>query len=176
LFFDVAYISQPLIQYRFHDSNLTHRYLALDLCHVYLCKRMLLEKYPERLGNSYYETLVEDSTSRMFERAKNHFWQQDYKTAKQYLLFLKAIRFVPEGSQLIDAEIEQLLRYVDQANALTVLGVSQKGIFQAGNGPIQTSQAGASSALIAAIKPYVPPFLKKPARLFRDKLNAQRKQ
>ena len=125
LFYDVAYLSQPLIEYRFHESNLTHRYMALDLIHIYLCKRMLLEKYPNRLNNSYYDTLGDDSSSRIFERAVHHYRQKQYKTAKQYLVFLGKIRNLTDEPGLIDVYIEQLLRYVDQANAINLIGFSR---------------------------------------------------
>lgn len=178
LFFDVAYLAQPLIQYRFHDSNVTHRFLALDLCHIYICKKMLLEKYPERLDNSYHETLVDDSTSRIFERAIHHFWQQEYKTAKLYLVFLKKIRDLPDMPGLIDEEIEQLLRYVNQENAITLLGFSKKGNFPTEIGITKDSQIQSnrsSSGLVTAIKPYIPPTIKKPLKLLRVKFISRRK-
>jgi hypothetical protein len=180
LFFDVAYLSQPLIQYRFHDKNLTHRYLALDLCHIYLCKRMLMEKYPERLNNSYYETLIEDSTARIFERAVHHFWQHEYETAEQYLVFLKAIRNVRDEPELVDEEIEQLLRYIDQENAFALLELRKKRFFSARSGlsrdgQILTGQAGAASVLVNSLKPYVPPLVKKPLKSLRERLVTRRK-
>jgi glycosyltransferase involved in cell wall biosynthesis len=180
LFFDVAYLAEPLIWYRFHENNLTHQYLPLDLIHVYLCKRILLEKYPEILDRSYDEILVEDSTTRILERAIHHYWKGEYKIAKQHLIGLKMIRNRKSDSSLTDVYIEQLTKYVDQANALAVIGMGEYGLFPAWSGAnkniaFDTKQPGVFSAILAAIKPYVPPALKKPLRYLRDRLKGQRK-
>lgn len=180
LFYDVAYLSQPLIQYRFHDNNLTHRFLALDLIHIYLCKRMLLEKYPQRFDRSYFKTLIEDSSLRIFDRAVHHYRQHQYKTAKQYLVFLEMIRNGTDKPELIDIYIEQLLSYVNQANAMNWLGLSKKGIVPASvvdnrDGPFKPNRSEATSAFVTAIKPYIPPRLKKPLKDLRNKLSDYRK-
>jgi len=130
LFYDIAYLSEPLMQYRFHDSNLTHRYMVLDLIHIYLCKRMLIEKYPRRLNSTYYQTLIEDSSSRIFDGAVHYYRQQQYKTAKQYLYFLGRIRNSMDEPKLIDVHIKQLLRFVNQANALNLIDLNEGGISQ----------------------------------------------
>jgi hypothetical protein len=126
LFFNVAYLSQPLVQYRYHDRNLTRRYADLDLIHVYLCKRMVLEKYPGRFGElPYHDRLLEDTSQRIFERAINHYHEGEYKLAKQYLVFLKLIRNGRKAPDLIDSHIGELLKFVDEANALRWIGLSR---------------------------------------------------
>jgi glycosyltransferase involved in cell wall biosynthesis len=132
LFYDVAYISEPLMRYRWHDSNLTRRYLDLDLIQVYLAKRMSLDKYPGRFSGSPYEArLVDDTTRRVFERALHHCHQQEYKLAKQYLVFLQLVRQASKEPSLIDSYIGELLASVDQANALRWIGRGRKDSSQA---------------------------------------------
>jgi glycosyltransferase involved in cell wall biosynthesis len=50
LFYDVGYLTQPLIRYRFHDGMETARFsLPEELEQAYLAKTLVLEKYPDRV-------------------------------------------------------------------------------------------------------------------------------
>lgn len=124
LFYDIAYLSEPLIKYRWHDDNVTHDFLALDLIHVYLCKKMVLEKYPEIFaGKLYLEKLIEETTSRVLERAIHHYMIKEYWIAKQYLYFLQRIRENLKNKITADFQITELMKNVDQA--VTLEWVSQ---------------------------------------------------
>lgn len=123
LFYDVAYLAAPLVQYRYHESNLTRRFVDLDLIHVYLAKKMILEKYPGRFDLARYGAwLVADTSQRVFQRAIHHYEKQEYRLAKQYLTFLKLIRKDSKGQDVMDTHIDELLKFVDQANALQWIG------------------------------------------------------
>jgi len=116
LFYDVAYIADPLMQYRWHDKNLTHKYLDLDLVHLYLSKRMVLEKFPERFRDTEYASqLLEDSSQRIFDRAIHHFHQGDYRLAKQHMVVLQQIRGEFNSGEVFDVYCRELQRNIDQA-------------------------------------------------------------
>lgn len=100
LFNDIAYLSEPLMQYRMHESNQTRHYQTLDLIHLYLCKRILLEKYPQQLDITYNKTLLEDTAQRITERIVYEYDRQQYKTVQQYLYFLENIRDLPDDPGL----------------------------------------------------------------------------
>jgi GT2 family glycosyltransferase len=116
LFYDVAYLSEPLILYRIHTSNETQNYLTLNIIHLYLCKWMLLEKYPEQFEPSYHEKLLQDIAQRVFERIVLLYQQQQYQTARQYLFFLEEIRKMSGKPGLIDEYIKRLSSYKNQAS------------------------------------------------------------
>ncbi len=165
LFYDVAYLAEPLMKYRFHESNMTKKYYELDLIHIYLCKKMLVEKYPQALAGTYNQSLVDETTQRVFDRAVYHYHQGQYKTALQYLYFLELIRTPLENPGLIDKQIRQLEQYVKQANAIHWIrkpgtyslrknGRSNK---KPENNPNQPTLL---TRMVNRIKPYVPAPLK----------------
>ena len=135
---------------------------------------MLLEKYPEILNLSYYGTLIEDVSLKVFERAIHHYHQQQYKTARQYLVFLQKIRNIYDKPGLIDLQINQLLKYVDQANALNLIGLSKKGLIPKANEFTENSKllqnGPAGYSLVNAIKPYIPSIIKEPLKRLRKKI------
>ena len=119
LFYDVAYLSEPLIRYRWHGSNATNHYLALDLIHIYLCKQMVLDKYPEVFADTgYSEKLIAAITTKVIDRSMHHYVIKDYRVAKQYLYFLQTIRQNIRVETVEDFQIAELMKCVDQANAL----------------------------------------------------------
>jgi len=169
LFYDVAYLSRPLIQYRFHETNLTNQYLDLDLIHIYLCKKILLEKYPEEMDASYPDILIRESTQRIYERAIHHFHMNQHKTARQYVYFLGKIQKKLSSPTFMDNLIQQLGTINDQANALEILSK-----IYATDG-LQTSPLTQVSKtlpnrndrilkLIDTLKPHIPKVLTKPLR------------
>lgn len=166
LFSDVAYISKPLIQYRFHETNLTHTFLDLDLIHIYLSKKMLLEKFPELLGTGYHEKLVKDSSQRVFERAIHHYHIGQYKIAKQYLYFQEKIRNMTEMPEIFDVYAKQLTSYVNQANAINLLMRRESSVSPFAGRLNKTNlskpkRVARYSTVINAVKPYIPPVIKK---------------
>ena len=175
LFYDIAYLSQPLIQYRFHESNLTQSFLDLDLIHVYLCKRMLLEKYPAILGVSYNDTLIEDISQRIFERAVHHYHMRQYRIARQYLYFLETIRNSMEAAEIIDFHIKQLQSYVSQANAFNLMMKFENNTVPAPlelniNFHSRPNRSARFYTFIETIKPYIPTSIKNRLRPHKGKI------
>lgn len=121
LFYDVAYLAEALIAYRSHPTNLTQRFMHYDLMHVYLCKRILCEKYPEKLDASYQKSLMEADSQRMYERAVIHYDMQEYAVARRYLAFLKKIRAAAGAAGPLDQEIAQLIASVNPTDDLDPL-------------------------------------------------------
>lgn len=165
LFYDVAYLSQSLMQYRFHESNETRRFLDLDLIHIYITKKMLIEKFPSILTEAYFENLVKDSSQRVFDRAVYHFYQGQYKTAMQYLYFLEDIRNTVKEPEIIDAYINQLQSYVKQTNAMSWIVGSDGSTYRsklrfAGKSPLSQPRSVGLYRYINWIKPYIPAFVK----------------
>ena len=174
LFFDIAFLSQPLIQYRYHESNATQRFVDLDLIHIYLSKRMLLEKYPDVVTATHYETMIKDTTQRIFERAIHHYRMRQYKTAKQYLYFLETIRSSIKKSEFIDIQIHELQSYVNQSNAINlIMRLDKKNkaaskiskYFQ--NSPSRSINL---ITIINTLKPYIPMFIKNRLRRYKENL------
>jgi glycosyltransferase involved in cell wall biosynthesis len=52
LYFDVAYLQEPLVHYRLHDSNETYRFKGIhELEEEFRAKRIALDREPERIPN-----------------------------------------------------------------------------------------------------------------------------
>jgi glycosyltransferase involved in cell wall biosynthesis len=87
LFYDVAYLVSPLLQYRWHSGSETFNFSgSTQLEQHYRAKVSVLEKYGERVPNapnlklkitSYYERQA-------FIRALHHYYRQQYREAQDY--------------------------------------------------------------------------------------------
>jgi hypothetical protein len=85
---------------------------------------MLLEKYPEQLDASYHKTLLDQTAQRVFERVVHLYHEQQYKTAKQYLVFLEKIHNTAAettSSGIYQLYSQQMSKYIDQASTLNLI-------------------------------------------------------
>jgi GT2 family glycosyltransferase len=90
LFHDVAYLAEPLIKYRYHESNESHNFKGLaELEQYYLCKTIVLEKHPEAIPN-YQELklgLAKEYTRRALDWAFHHYHHCQFDQARQAVAF-----------------------------------------------------------------------------------------
>lgn len=88
LFFDVAYLAQPLIQYRWHGKNESINFKgAQELAQWYQAKLIALQKYPDRVPN--YQKLrlqiAKAFETQALEQAVVHYQHKQFNMARQYL-------------------------------------------------------------------------------------------
>ena len=94
LHYDVAYLVEPLVKYRRHDGMETRNFVeARELESYYRAKSLALEKYPElvREVRAKRSKLDQEHMDLALKRARQHFRQEQYDEAKQYLGFAARI-------------------------------------------------------------------------------------
>lgn len=116
LFYDIGYLPQPLVKYRWHENNETHNFLGVrDLEHAHRAKMLVLEKYAEFIPD------VEDLKAQVIKMHKQHVLdhilhhhrRREYDQAKQYLAFATDIYDDENGASPKDYR-NWLLQIVDQ--------------------------------------------------------------
>lgn len=88
LFYDVVYLTQPLIKYRRHPAMETFNFQGLDdLRQQYQAKWIALNRYPERVADYWAlrRTVAEDHHQRALKRASEHNRQMEFELAQQGL-------------------------------------------------------------------------------------------
>lgn len=83
LFYDVADLAQPLAG----GKIFARPPASLTLPYAYLCKRLLLEKFPEQFGSAYHQAVSNDTSHRAFEYSAAFLRQGQFKLARLYLTF-----------------------------------------------------------------------------------------
>lgn len=91
LFYDVAFIAEPLVRYRWHASNETLKFRNNpdELREYYRCKTIAMGKYPERVPKRELLTLhmIEDYAQQALERALGECRSGRAGDAERYLVF-----------------------------------------------------------------------------------------
>lgn len=116
LFYDIAYLAQPLIKYRWHDSNETLNFLGIkDLEHSYKAKMLVLEKYPEAAPGMPELKLkvIKMYKQRALDHVLHHHRRGEYDQARQYLTLALEIHRA-EGPTVPTAEADWLLEIIGQ--------------------------------------------------------------
>jgi glycosyltransferase involved in cell wall biosynthesis len=88
LFYDIAYLTEPLVKYRRHTENETLNFLGVkELEHAFRAKTSILRKYPERIpeAQALKSKVAEIHKRQALEQASHLISQQQYSAAQQYL-------------------------------------------------------------------------------------------
>lgn len=95
LFYEVAYISKPLLKYRLHEKNETFNFKELDeLEQYYLGKMLVLEKYPDRIPE-YQQTksrIALEYEQQALDWASRYYQRRQYDKVRRALSFAANIR------------------------------------------------------------------------------------
>lgn len=117
LFYDIAYLAEPLIRYRRHSANETLKFSGpRELDHYFQAKMLALEKHPDRVNNlaalrAQVATMYVDQA---IEQAQRCAQQQDLALARQYLS--RAVQFHGQATpdQSAEAQLSWVLTFVDK--------------------------------------------------------------
>lgn len=91
LFHDISYLAEPLIMYREHESNESHKYKGniRGLREAYLAKKIVLERFADRIPNA--KSLKTATSSIYAEMARDSaygcYYRKRYSEAKDYMAF-----------------------------------------------------------------------------------------
>ena len=116
LFYDVAYLVEPLLKYRWHPSNETHRFKGLaGLKQSYQCKMMVLDKFPQKVSD--YQAQKNQVTRDYEQQTLDHIWyhyrRQEFVEAKEYLHYALELRTSSDRSYTDEEVNAWLLNLVD---------------------------------------------------------------
>lgn len=94
LFYDLAYIDEPLLKYREHDANESRKFydhLPL-LKEKLLFRTILIDKFPERVpqARALRRKIERDYSEQALDLANHHYSNRRYETAKALLKFSAA--------------------------------------------------------------------------------------
>jgi hypothetical protein len=121
LHYDVAYLTDALVQYRRHEDNETNRFLgAQGLEQYYRAKTRILERFGERLGGSesLRARLDQLHLVQASREAIRSMEQNEYQEAKSYLSFAASLNGIggklhgssnPSPAELSGEELAQVL-------------------------------------------------------------------
>lgn len=88
LFYDVGYLTRPLVRYRFHDGMETARFSWCEqLEQAYLAKTLVMEKYPDRVPDVDHlrRRLSQEYRDRALAQARKQIEQRQPGLAGEYL-------------------------------------------------------------------------------------------
>lgn len=95
-FYDVAYLAQPLVKYRWHGDNETNKFVASvrGLEQEYTAKRVVLETFPERIRNAQaLKTSIAKRYGQLALHQVYHYYdRQQFAKAKEYLVFVLKVQ------------------------------------------------------------------------------------
>lgn len=118
LFYDVAYLGKPLAKYRLHEGNESRNFQgSAELRHSYECKKIVLEKYPERIPNSQAlrAIITEDLVEQALDRALDHYHRRQVDEAREYLAFALELHSTTIEHSSYDEYAHWLLKVIDKA-------------------------------------------------------------
>ncbi|HEX8136033.1 MAG TPA: glycosyltransferase [Pyrinomonadaceae bacterium] len=94
--YDVAYLAEPLIRYRWHGDNETRNFVGdvRGIEQAYAAKRIILEKFPERLGDAQG---MAASNARQYGQMALHqvydcYERRQFVRAREFLLFVLKVQ------------------------------------------------------------------------------------
>ncbi len=117
LFYDVAYLAKSLVKYRRHERNETLNFVGVtELEHYYRAKKVVLEKYAERIHNSDALRLkvAQQYKQQALEQALNHYRQGQYAMAREYLAFAIDVHRTIADQTSVDEYVDWFLEIVEQ--------------------------------------------------------------
>jgi glycosyltransferase involved in cell wall biosynthesis len=115
MFYDVAFISEPLMKYRRHEKNETLNFLGVkELEHYYLAKATILRKFPEKFSDPVdrRHKLQQDFRDQALEKADECYKDGRIEEAKQLLSF--ALNLHNDGGNDSGLPSEWLLSVIDR--------------------------------------------------------------
>ncbi len=95
LFYDIAYLKKPLINYRVHNDNETNRFKGLsELEQYFSCKYIALTKFPNRVPNQQKlkSELIEEYEKKAIQWSYHYYQKGDHQLARKSLNFAVTIR------------------------------------------------------------------------------------
>lgn len=116
LFYDIGYLNDPLIKYRWHENNETLNFRGVkDLEHAYRAKMLILDKHPELLPNvgKLRDKVMEMYKQQTLDHILHHHRLREHDKAKQYLAFALEIHAKEEQTSRKD-NVDWFLEIVDQ--------------------------------------------------------------
>jgi glycosyltransferase involved in cell wall biosynthesis len=95
-FYDVAYVAQPLMSYRWHEDNETNNFTTSvrGLEQVYMAKRIVLDKFPARIpkAKELKASIAREYGTVALHQVYHYYHRQQFDMARQYLLFVLRIQ------------------------------------------------------------------------------------
>jgi hypothetical protein len=117
LFYDIAYLTKPLVKYRRHEGMETNNYLGIKgMQHSFHAKMLVLEKYPEQIPHAHdlKSEIIQKYKQQAFEQASLHFRQHQYDASKQYLEFAADINGPTVGHSFFEECFDWFLSILNQ--------------------------------------------------------------
>ncbi len=117
LFYDIAYLPEPLVKYRRHDGMETSNFLGVkELEHAYQAKKIVLEKYPERVRDARELQL---KMTRMYEelgldRAAEAHRLGHHSAARDYLTFAVSLHGMLDEGVSRKAHADWFIEAIDR--------------------------------------------------------------
>jgi glycosyltransferase involved in cell wall biosynthesis len=95
-FYDIAYLAEPLVKYRWHADNETNNFVTSvrGLEQVYAAKRIVLEKFPRRIpeAKELKASIAREYGTVALHQVYHHYHRQQFDRARQYLLFVLKVQ------------------------------------------------------------------------------------
>jgi glycosyltransferase involved in cell wall biosynthesis len=92
VFYDVAYLAEPLMSYRWHADNETHNFVksVRGLQQVYAAKRIVLDKFPARIPRAKERkaSIAREYATVALHQVYHYYHLGQFDRARQYLAFV----------------------------------------------------------------------------------------